>query len=201
MSIAGFSRAGIGNVRVPGGSLGSRADPVRPTFSSSFEDRDRLAGRAGVCVAFGADDGRVVLGNEVDGELGSDFVECEDEVQVVNSLPSPYMPSQSERDDHELTHARYRSWSEHCVDGRGVEMGHRMGDDHSERGVALVAFDYMFQTSSGLYSRKDWMECDEKDIDLKLVLKILVVRDMKSKSIFAHAVRCKGIDEDGYAVQ
>ena len=41
----------------------------------------------------------------------------------------------------------------------------------------------------------------KKDIDPKLVLKILVVRDMKSKSIFAHAVKCKGSDEDGYAVQ
>ena len=33
------------------------------------------------------------------------------------------------------------------------------------------------------------------------MLEILVVRDMKSKSIFAHAVRCKGSDEDGHAVQ
>lgn len=148
-------------------------------------------------MAFGKVDGAAVFGNEVDG----DVVECEDEVQTASSLPSPYMPSQSERDDHELTHAQYRSWCEHCVNGRGVEMGHRMGDDHSERGVALVAFDYMFLTSANLYSRSDWMSCDEKDIDPKLVLKILVVRDMKSKSIFAHAVRCKGSDEDGYAVR
>ena len=32
-------------------------------------------------------------------------------------------------------------------------------------------------------------------------MKVLVVRDVKSKRILAHAVRCKGSDEDGYAVQ
>ena len=97
--------------------------------------------------ALGEVDGNAVLG--VDGQP-EDLVECEDEVQVAHGLPSPYMPSQSERDDHELTHAPYRSWCEHCVNGRGVEMGHRLGDDHSERGVALIAFDYMFLTSANL---------------------------------------------------
>ena len=77
-------------------------------------------------------------------------VEAEEESQPVDSLPSPYMPTQSERDDHDLTHAVYRSWCRHCVEGRGLEMAHRLGDDHSERGVAVVGFDYMFFYSEGL---------------------------------------------------
>ena len=141
-----------------------------------------------------------VLGSEVETGTG-EVVESVEEAQPVNTLPSPYMPTQSERDDHEVSHAPYRSWCEHCVFGRGVEMAHRSGDDHSERGVALIGFDYMFLTSGDLYTRHEWNESEEKVVDPKLVLKVLVVRDMKSKSVFAHAVRCKGSDEDGYAVQ
>ena len=142
-----------------------------------------------------------ILGNEVADKLVDELVECEEEAQPVDSLPTPYMPTQSERDDHELTHATYRSWCEHCVKGRGVEMAHRLGDDHSQRGVALIGFDYMFLTGKEVYTREEWAKCDEKDIDPKLVAKVIVVRDMRSKSIFAHAVTCKGDDVDGYAVQ
>ena len=80
-------------------------------------------------------------------------------------------------------------------------MGHRVGDDHFERGVAVIGFDYMFLTQKDVYSRLEWEKCDEKDIDEQLVLKVLVVRDMRSKSLFAHAVRAKGSDQEGYAVQ
>ena len=80
-------------------------------------------------------------------------------------------------------------------------MAHRLGDDHSERGVAVVGFDCMFLTEKDLYSRSEWLECEERELDPNLVLKILVVRDMRSKSVFAHAVPVKGSDEDGYAVQ
>ena len=40
-----------------------------------------------------------------------------------------------------------------------------------------------------------------KDVDPSKVLKVLVVRDMRSKAIFAHAVTAKGADIDGFAVQ
>ena len=101
-------------------------------------------------------------------------VEAEEESQAVDSLPSPYMPTQSERDDHDLTHAVYRSWCKHCVEGRGIEHGHRAGDDHSARGVAVIGFDYMFLTGKNCYSRDEWECCDEKDLDEADILKILV---------------------------
>ena len=92
-----------------------------------------------------------VLGNEVESE---ELIDGEEEAQVAATLPTPYMPTQSERDDHELTHAQYRSWCEHCVNGRGIEMAHKLGVDHEERSVALVGFDYMFLTASNLFKRR-----------------------------------------------
>ena len=80
-------------------------------------------------------------------------------------------------------------------------MGHKLGDDNSERGVAVIGFDYMFLTAKDLYSRVELNACDERNIDPKLVTKVLVARDMRSKSVFAHAVVAKGSDEDGFAVQ
>ena len=67
-----------------------------------------------------------VYGNE---DAGDELVEAEEEAAPVSSLPSPDMPTQSERDDHDLTHYPYRSWCRHCVEGRGVEMRHRGTDD------------------------------------------------------------------------
>ena len=90
--------------------------------------------------------GRQVLGNELD-DAGGELVVGEEEVETTRSPPTPYMPSQSERDDHEVTHAQYRSWCEHCVQGRGIEMGHRTAGDEEMRGIPTVAFDYMFVTS------------------------------------------------------
>ena len=130
-----------------------------------------------------------------------EFVEAEEEPQAVDSLPSPNMPTQSERDDHDLTHYPYRCWCRHCVEGRGLRMGHRLGSDHSSRGVAIVGFDYMFVTPRNVYTRDERVKCDERDIDSTKVLKVLAVRDMRSKAVFAHAVESKGADEDGFAVQ
>ena len=73
-------------------------------------------------------------------------------------------------------------------------MAHRQGDDHGERSVAVIGFDYMFLTSAHCYSQEEFASCDEKDLDPSEVLKILVVRDMRSEAIFGHAVRVKGSD-------
>lgn len=132
-----------------------------------------------------------------------EVVEAEEASQPVNSLPSPDMPTQSERDEHDVTHYPYRCWCKHCVEGRGVEMGHRLGDDHSNRGVAVVGFDYMFVTNDNVYTRDEFeASVDyERDPDVGRVMKVLVVRDMRSKALFAHAVAVKGPDADGFAVQ
>lgn len=140
----------------------------------------------GVFPSEDVDDGELVIGEE--------------EAQAVDTLPTPYLLTQSERDDHELTHATNRSWCEHCVNGRGIDMKHSSADQEG-RGIAIVGFDYMFVTGSNVYSRVEWSECEERNVDAKDVLKVLVVRDFKSKALFAHAIRCKGADVEGFAVQ
>ena len=180
---------------------GVRANPIRPPpYNFCCVGRGHAGDQTGVG-GMGELQVEQVLGNEVD-DAGGELVEAEDEeAQAATTLPTPYMPTQSERDDHDLTHAQYRSWCEHCVQGRGVEMSHHQSGDHYERGVALIGFDYMFLTTKDCYNRDEWKRNPEGEVDSKHVLKILVVRDMKSKSIFAYAVRCKGSDEEGYAVQ
>ena len=170
--------------------------PIRPQDHSTLSV-DRGRGPRWTAVrGMGEIAGRSeVLGAE---DASEEVVEAEEEGQLVNSLPTPNMPTQSERDEHDLTHYPYRSWCKHCVEGRGIEMRHRVGDDHSCRGVAIVAFDYMFMTENKVYTREELGGAS--DVDPGRVLKILVVRDLRSKALFAHAVAAKGADADGYAV-
>ena len=164
------------------------APPVRP--HSCYQLRDdcgRGPVRSGVCDGMKGNTGKVeILGNE---EAGEELVEAEEEAQPVSTLPTPNMPTQSERDDHNLTHYLYRSWCPDCVEGRGIEMGHRLGDDHSDRGVAIVGFDYMFMTENNLYTRSEFGKSEDKDVDPARVLKVLVVRDMRSKA-YSH-MQCR----------
>ena len=137
---------------------------------------------------------------DADDAAEGELVVGEEEAQAVDTLPTPYQPTQSERDDHELTHANYRSWCEHCVNGRGLEMKHAATTQEG-RGIATVGFDYMFISGSSVYTRAEWSEANDGNADAGDVLKVLVVRDFKSKALFAHAVRCKGADVEGFAVQ
>ena len=84
---------------------------------------------------------------DADDAAEGELVVGEEEAQAVDTLPTPYQPTQSERDDHELTHANYRSWCEHCVNGRGLEMKHAATTQEG-RGIAIVGFDYMFISGS-----------------------------------------------------
>ena len=99
--------------------------PVRPEKYPVRVDHGRA----------GSQDGVRGMGENSMAVFGADaveeVVEAEEESQPVDTLPTPNMPTQSERDDHDLTHYPYRSWCKHCVEGRGVEMGHRLGGDHS----------------------------------------------------------------------
>ena len=107
--------------------------------------------------------------------------------------PDPGMPTQSETDDHNTDHWPYRCWCEHCVRGRAT------GEPHVPSPVSqipVIAFDYLFITRGKILKKDELSEIDKANIKLK----ILVVKDTKSKAVFAHAVRQKGVDDDGYAV-
>ena len=64
-----------------------------------------------------------------------------------------------------------------------------------------MGFDYMFLTQKDVCGRLEWTTCAESEIDESLVLKVLVVRDMRSKALFPDAVPAKGSDGAGHAVQ
>ena len=72
---------------------------------------------------------------------------------------------------------------------------HRMCDGpHS---VAVIAFDYIFISNKQILRRDEMTD----DLIKKSLVKILVVKDHKSKAVFAHVVTQKGTDCEGYAVQ
>ncbi len=62
--------------------------------------------------------------------------------------------------------------------------------------IPIVAFDYLFIVERGVVRREELQDGEAE----RALLKILVVKDLRSKAVFAHAVPQNGVDADGYAV-
>ena len=120
-----------------------------------------------------------------------------EEAEAVKTLPTPVLPSKSERDAHRVTHCPYRSWCEDCRAGCGLEAPHSLRDQEARK-IPIVGFDYMFIGKRRAYIQGEKMQ-DGDAVDN--VLKVLVVRCHKSKALFAHPVPQKGLDEKGYAIE
>ena len=106
--------------------------------------------------------------------------------------PDPGSPSQQQIDDHEVDHMPYRSWCPARVGGRGIGDQHKAGP---EGRVPIVSFDYLLVTKTGVKQQGQLLPGDV------VLLKILVVKDSKGKVTSAHVVKCKGVDDNGYAVE
>ena len=143
------------------------------------------------------DEGAIAAKDDVDfsDEL---CAPCEDEEQVEMPLclPDVYQPTPSEYADHCITHYPFRVWCKHCLEGRGREFAHEHHrGDKDARSLPVISFDYCFVGDVGdIKSAADFEAAGEGAI------KILVVRDGRSKSVFAHVVPVKGVDEAGFAV-
>ena len=141
--------------------------------------------------------GEIGQGNE---QIGEDVLcsPCEEEEQaaVPGVLPSMYQPTHSEYLDHCVTHYPFRAWCKHCLEGRGREFGHEAHrGDKDFRATPVVSFDYAFLSDRGeIVSREEFDEAADG------AAKVLVIRDSKSKSVFAHVVPSKGVDEAGFSV-
>ena len=136
------------------------------------------------------------MGEPVDPQNGEEIEALAEEEQAddIAKLPTPHQPTLREYLDHCVTHYSYRSWCPHCVEGRGRELGHEC--HRVEPGaVPIVSFDYSFIVDQGAITDQEGSKAAGEG-----AIKILVVRDSKSKSLFAHAVPSKGIDEKGFAV-
>ena len=140
---------------------------------------------------------REVLMGESDDPQNGEEVEAlaeEEQAEDIVKLPTPNQPTLSEYLDHCVTHYPYRSWCPHCVEGRGREFGHEC-HKAGPGAVPIVSFDYAFIGDQGEITDQEGFEAAGEG-----AIKILVVRDSKSKSLFAHVVPSKGIDEKGFAV-
>ena len=71
-----------------------------------------------------------ILTLNVDGEELEEEMECElehetvQDAERVRTISNPGQPSQKECEEHEATHAQYRSRCIACVRGRGIAMKH-----------------------------------------------------------------------------
>ena len=106
--------------------------------------------------------------------------------------PDPGAPTAEEMEEHRIDHFPYRSWCEHCVAGRGTGEQHRSGPEGS---LPTVACDYLLVTKKGIFTRDEVIERSS------ILMKILVVKDDKSKYIGAHVVPVKGAGDDRYAAE
>ena len=68
--------------------------------------------------------------------------EIEEPAEPTRAFPTPEMPSRSDVDKHREDYIPYRSWCDHCVEGRGREAGHHIVDA-TKRTVPIVSFDYV----------------------------------------------------------
>ena len=127
-------------------------------------------------------------------DAANEELEAEEEAEERKVLPTPTLPSPAEVDQHRIDHYPYRAWCRECVEGRGRERPHFR--QHDKRRMPTVVFDYCFLSKQGVYSRSEWatMPPDAEGA------KILVVREIVSKCVFAHVVKSKGVGEDRYAV-
>ena len=65
-----------------------------------------------------------------------------EEDRPAKAKSTPILPSDKEKEEHDVTHATFRSWCEACVAGRATEDAHRRSAKESS--VPLVAMDYGF---------------------------------------------------------
>ena len=54
-------------------------------------------------------------------------LEESEEAQEAKGIKTEEAPSAKEVEEHERTHAKYRSWCKHCVFGRGKNNPHKKG--------------------------------------------------------------------------
>ena len=120
----------------------------------------------------------------------------EEEAAVPNSLSNVYQPTHSEYLDHCISHYPFRAWCKHCLEGRGREFGHEAHRGDKEAWMMpVISFDYCFVSDRGEVTNEEGFVAAGES-----AAKVLVIRDSKSKCVFAHVVPSKGVDEKGFAV-
>ena len=95
------------------------------------------------------------------------------------ALAAPVQPTEQIIEDHRASgHLPFRNWCSACVRGRGRSYSH-IQRDKSEEVVTTISIDYGFFGSE---------ESPDKEIP------VLVVKDRRSKALWAHLVPSKGVE-------
>ena len=104
-------------------------------------------------------------------DVGEDEVieSTEEEVLPSKDLRTLPLPTQTELDEHRITHLPYRSWCPECVEGFGREAAH---SSHKGRAswIPVISCDYLYLSARGVYMRKEWVPVQGEPF-----LKILVI--------------------------
>lgn len=76
--------------------------------------------------------------NDDDEDAGDEGVEAK-------GKKTPSMPTDEEVEQHNLTHAQFRDWCEHCVRGKAQGESHRYDKKRGSREMSkpMIAVDYM----------------------------------------------------------
>ena len=157
---------------------------VSPGHFGQSHGRDRFDhGRIKEVAPLDGEPGDVVLeqgeDQEAEGADEPEFEVDEEEVHTVGVQRTPMLPSQSEIDEHNLTHLPFRDWCPFCIRRRGLSSGHFARKTPEESQVPTISIDYCFLGDE-----------TTRDTDLP----VLVVRDRRTKSVWAHPVPAKGIE-------
>ena len=62
------------------------------------------------------------------------------------ALPTAAAPTQREKEEHFVSHYRFRSWCEHGIRGKAKAMRH-VRVDHSDETVPVISADHFFEFS------------------------------------------------------
>ena len=132
----------------------------------------------------------------MDGDIGEPVQEPSqddnEEAREGKALPIPDTPSRQEVLLHRLTHRPFRSWCPHCIRGKGRAAQSRKSPQKGEHGeVPKLVSDYFFV---GQRRPANQVERDELEAQAEREgqTPVLVLRDTKSRAIFAHACPSKG---------
>ena len=159
-------------------------------LNSNENPREERDGGEVLCPVCGEDGGEA-LDQGGDPDMAQGGAESE-EARDVSAPPIPITPTKEEVDKHRLTHRPFRSWCPHCVRGKGRADQYRKSRQRGEyRGIPKLVSDYFF-IGRRRPSNRGEREHAEDEAEKEGQTPILVLKDTRSKRIFAHACPCKG---------
>ena len=103
----------------------------------------------------------------------------------------PAAPTKAMIMAHEVHHADYREWCEHCVAGKGVSHTHRTSDRESRSDIAEFCLDYAFMTEEGNIRYREEID----GVDESGMSPVLIGHGRTSESLWAMVAESKGVTE------